>query len=262
MSNYEFIEYSLENGLARITLNRPKQANALDLPMAKELVAATQECRDNNDVRAVLLTGNGKLFCAGGDLASMAKATGPVDEHLHELASTCHIAYNNILKMRAPVVVAVNGPAAGIGLGLALIGDVTLAADHASFLMAYTAAGLSPDGGSSKLLPLAVGLKRAKDLALTNRKLSASEAENWGIVSQVLPAEALMPSAEKLASRLASGPTNAFGHVKRLMLEALEVSLQHTLDDEATTIASSAVGADGTEGIDAFMNKRKPEFKG
>jgi len=262
MSNYENIQYSLKDGLATITLNRPNQGNSFDLPTAREFVTATTECRENKAVRAVLLTGNGKLFCAGGDLGSMANADGPVDKHLLVLANTCHVAYNNILKMRAPVVVAVNGPAAGIGLGLALIGDITLASDKASFLMAYTAAGLSPDGGSTRLLPLVIGFKRAKDMAITNRKLSAAEAENWGLVSRVIPAEELMGDAEKVAMRLASGPTDAYGSVKQLMLDALDLSLQHTLDDEAKTIARNAVSTDGSEGIDAFMNKRKPEYKG
>lgn len=262
MSEYQFLEFSEADGIARITLNRPAQANALDLPLAKELVAATAACKDSKTVRAVILTGNGKLFCAGGDLGSMANADGPVDKHLKELADTCHVAYTNILTMRAPVIMAVNGAAAGIGFGLSMVGDITLAADNSSFLMAYTAAGLSPDGGASKLLPLVVGMKRAKELTLLNRKLSAEEALDWGIVNQVVPADELIAAAEKMASRLASGPTNAFGSVKTMMLDALTQSVNQTMDQESVTIAANAVSADGTEGIDAFMNKRKPEYKG
>ena len=262
MSQYEFLEFSEADGVARINLNRPAQANALDLPLAKELVAATAACKASSTVRAVILTGNGKLFCAGGDLGSMANAEGPVDKHLKELADTCHVAYINILTMRAPVVMAVNGAAAGIGFGLSMVGDITLASDKSSFLLAYTAAGLSPDGGTSKILPLVVGLKRAKELALLNRKLSAEEALEWGIVNQVVAADELMAAAEKMASRLATGPTNAFGSVKKLMLDALTQSLGDTMDAESVTIAANAVSPDGTEGIDAFMNKRKPEYKG
>lgn len=157
---------------------------------------------------------------------------------------------------------AVNGAAAGIGFGLSMVGDITLASDQSSFLLAYTAAGLSPDGGTSKILPLVVGLKRAKELAILNRKLSAEEALEWGIVNQIVPADELLAAAEKMASRLASGPTNAFGSVKTLMLDALTQSLNETMDAESVTIAANAMSPDGTEGIDAFMNKRKPEYKG
>ena len=152
--------------------------------------------------------------------------------------------------------------AAGGGFSLALFADIVIAAQSAKFVMAYTNAGLSPDGSSSYYLPRVVGLRRAQELMLTNRMLSAEEARDWGIATTVVIDENLMEEAEKLAKKLANGPTKAYGAVKKLLSKTFEQSLEVQLDDESRYIAAMAASEDGREGLDAFLNKRKPSFNG
>lgn len=262
MSDFKNLEFLLDGAVATITLNRPDHANALDLDMASELARAARLCQRDSDIRAVVLTGNGKLFCAGGDLASMADAGEEVDLALKGLTDQCHAAFSTMMRMRAPVIVAVNGAAAGIGLSLALVGDITIASEKASFTMAYTAAGLSPDGGATYLLPRAIGYKRAKEMMISNRRLSATEALDWGLVNQVVAPEALLEEAQTQAKRLAKGATDAFGSVKSLLLTGFSESLETQMALEAQAIGKNATGADGQEGVSAFLEKRRPLFKG
>lgn len=262
MSEYEHLLYDLHEGVATVTLNRPDAGNALNTPAAQELARVSNRCYHDRAVRAVLLTGNGRLFCAGGDLATMAAAGSRVDEAIKELTDHCHLAYSNFLRMQAPLVVAANGAAAGIGLSLTLISDLTLAAATAKFTVAYTAAGLSPDGGATWLLPRTVGVKRARELILTNRRLSAEEALDWGLVNQVHSADELMPAASELAASLAKGPTEAFGTARQLLMSSFSESLESQMVLEAQGIARCAASPDGQEGIDAFLNKRVPVFPG
>jgi 2-(1,2-epoxy-1,2-dihydrophenyl)acetyl-CoA isomerase len=174
MNQFNCLEFSQDGSVATITLNRPDAGNAFNLELASELNNVARQCREDSSIRAVILTGNGKLFCAGGDLASMAEAGDKVDLALKDLTDQCHEAYATLLSMPAPVVVAVNGASAGIGVSLTLIGDITIASEKASFTMAYTAAGLTPDGGATYLLPRAIGYKRAKEMMITNRKVNRS----------------------------------------------------------------------------------------
>jgi 2-(1,2-epoxy-1,2-dihydrophenyl)acetyl-CoA isomerase len=164
--------------------------------------------------------------------------------------------------MDAPLVVAVNGTAAGAGFSVAISGDLVLAAESAKFAMAYTAAGLSPDGSSSFFLPRLVGMRRAQELMLTNRRLSAAEALDWGLVSQVVPDAELADTAFALAKQLAAGPTRALGMVKKLLATSFQESLETQMELEARGIAEMAGTADGREGIDAFLSKRAPGFRG
>jgi 2-(1,2-epoxy-1,2-dihydrophenyl)acetyl-CoA isomerase len=164
--------------------------------------------------------------------------------------------------MRAPLVIAVNGTAAGAGMSLAITGDLVLAADSAKFTMAYTAAGLSPDGSSSYFLPRLVGLRRAQELLFTNRRLSAAEALDWGLVTQVVTDGELAETAQTLATRLAAGPTSAYGMVKSLLIDTYDTSLEGQMELEGRGIADMAAGPDGLEGIAAFVNKRTPAFTG
>jgi len=262
MNDYKYLEFSVEDSIATITLNRPEAANALNIELASELNHVTNICQHDNNVRAVILTGNGKLFCAGGDLSSMATAGEKVDLALKELTDQCHSAFTSLMRMRAPVIIAVNGAAAGIGLSLALIGDITIASDKASFTTAYTAAGLSPDGGATYLLPRAIGFKRAKEMMLTNRKVGATDALDWGMVNQLVSHESLLDEAHSIAKRLAQGPTNAFGSVKSLMLSGFAESLESQMALEAEAIGKNAVSSDGQEGINAFLERRRPDFWG
>ena len=261
MSTYQTLTLDIAGGIGRITLNRPEQANGIDMAMGRELMMAAIECDENPDVRAVLLTANGKFFSAGG-LKSFAAMGEQIGEGIKELTDYLHAAVSRLARMNAPVVVAVNGVAAGAGMSLALCGDLVLAARSAKFSMAYTAAGLSPDGGATWLLPRLVGLQRSRELMLLNRRLSAEEAADWGMVTRVVDDEQLLHEAEALASQLAAGPTEAFGKVKGLLAESLEAGLEAQMDLEARAIAALSQSADGQEGIQAFLNKRKPVFKG
>lgn len=262
MSEYNLLGFQIDGGIATITLNRPDAANAFNLELATEFNRAATICQQNPNVRAVLLTSNGKLFCAGGDLSDMYEAGDQVDAALKQLTDQLHGAFSTLMRMRAPLIVAVNGAAAGIGLSLALIGDITIASDKASFTLAYTAAGLSPDGGSSYLLPKVVGIKRAKEMMITNRRLSAAEALDWGMVNQVVPPEALFNEASTLAKSIALGATNAFGSVKSLVLSSFSESLESQMVLEAEALGRNAMSRDGQEGIQAFLNKRQPKFNG
>ena len=262
MSKYNLLDFKIDGGVATLILNRPDAANAFNLELATELNHAAIICQHNPNIRAVVLTGNGKLFSAGGDLSVMSEAGDQVDAVLKQLTDQLHAAFSTLMRMRAPLIVAVNGSAAGIGLSLALIGDITIASEKASFTLAYTAAGLSPDGGATYLLPKVIGIKRAREMMITNRKLTAAEALEWGMVNQVVAPEALLDETMTLAKSIAQGPTNAFGSVKSLVLSGFNESLESQMVLEVEALAKNAMSEDGQEGIKAFLHKHQPSFNG
>jgi 2-(1,2-epoxy-1,2-dihydrophenyl)acetyl-CoA isomerase len=259
---YENITLERRDGVATLTLNRPKAANSIDLALARELMDAAIVCDDDPETRAVILTGAGPMFCAGGDLRSFAEAGLAISSRLKELTAHLHAAISRLTRMNAPVIAAVNGMAAGAGFSLAIAADFTIASDTAGFVMAYTNAGLVPDGSSTFFLPRRIGDRRTRELMLTNRKLSAAEARDWGLVNQVVPADELMGAATKLATTLAAGPTRSFGATKALLNETFEHGLETQMELEARAIAAASISADGQEGIRAFLEKRKPRFEG
>jgi 2-(1,2-epoxy-1,2-dihydrophenyl)acetyl-CoA isomerase len=259
---YRNIRFALADGVATITLDRPDAANAIDLALGRELMHAAIRCDEDPAVRAVLLTATGKMFCAGGDLKAFAAQGDALPALLKELTVYLHAATSRFARMNAPLVVAVNGTAAGAGFSLAVSGDFVLMAESAVLAMAYTAAGLSPDGSSTWFLPRLVGMRRTQELMLTNRRLSAAEALAWGLVSQVVPDAELAAKAAALAAQLAAGPTRAFGTVKSLLASAFSESLETQMELEARGIAAMAHCADGREGIEAFVQKRAPKFSG
>ena len=259
---YENLRFEASNGVARITLGRPDAANAIDLALARELADAALRCDEDPALRAVVLTGEGKMFCAGGDIGSFAGAGDGVPALLKQITAHFHVAVSRFAHMDAPVIAAVNGPAAGAGLALACAADLALASEAAKFTMAYTRLGLAPDGSSTWYLPRLVGNRRALELLLTNRTLSAEEALHWGLVNRVVPAAALLGEAEALARELASGATLAFGAVKRLLLLSAGQGLEAQMEWEAHAIADAARSRDGSEGIAAFLAKRAPRFEG
>ena len=220
------------------------------------------ECDESADTRAVLLTGSGKMFCAGGDLPSFAESEEHFYGTLLELTTYLHAAISRFARMNAPLIIAVNGMAAGAGMNIACIGDYVIAAESARFTMAYTKAGLSPDGSSTYYLPRAIGARRAKELMLTNRILSSQEALDWGVINQICPDDQFLTEAENLAQQLAQGPTTAFGAVKELVTESSTESLETQMEKEARAIGRMAQGVDAKEGIAAFLEKRKPVFQG
>ncbi|WP_417514705.1 enoyl-CoA hydratase/isomerase family protein [Minwuia sp.] len=260
--SYSTMKYEVADGVATITLNRPDEANALDLEMSKQLFDVAVRCDEDPDVRAVILTGTGKMFCAGGDVAFFSTQGEKLPTMVKHMTMYLHGAVSRLSRMDAPVISAVNGTAAGAGFSLAIMGDIVMSADSAKFTMAYTRLGVSPDGSSSYFLPRRVGTKRALDLMLTNRLLSAAEAESWGMVDYVHPAETLMDEARRMAAMLAEGPTKAYGRVKNLVHDSMHETLESQMERETVGIAESMRSEDGREGVDAFVNKRKADFRG
>jgi 2-(1,2-epoxy-1,2-dihydrophenyl)acetyl-CoA isomerase len=259
---YNTLEFEVRDGVAHVTLSRPEVGNALNLELAQELLRAVMRCDEEQEVRAVVLAGAGRMFCVGGDLRSFTEQGEQLSHHLKEVTTYLHAAISRMARMDPPVVAAVHGAAAGAGLSLACACDLVVAAESAHLRMAYSKAGLTPDGSSTYYLPRLVGFKRAMELTLTNRELSAQEAVEGGIVTRVVPDDGLSENAAKLASQLATGATKALGAAKRLLhigwTETLETQMKH----EAQTIADVARTADAREGIAAFTEKRSPEFTG
>ena len=251
-----------DDGVAILTLNRPNAANSINDVLAREFMLAATACDDDPSVRAVVLTGAGTVFCLGGDLKAFGAAGADLKGKLKEITVYLHAGIARLTRMNAPVVAAVNGIAAGAGFSLAAAADFTIAADSASFVMAYTNAGLAPDGSSTYFLPRRIGDRRARELMLTNRMLSANEALDWGVVNQVVPAAELMDVALGQARRFAQGPTLAFGAVKQLLNASFDNGLETQMELESRAIADMSATHDGGEGIAAFLAKRKPAFKG
>jgi 2-(1,2-epoxy-1,2-dihydrophenyl)acetyl-CoA isomerase len=260
--DYKTILYEVDNGLAKITFNRPEAGHSINRDFAYEFMYAAIRATTDPAVRCVLISATGSMYSFGGDLKFFATEMDKIEATLTELTAVLHLGIQRLHHGKAPVIIAVNGMAAGGGFSLALFGDIVLAARSAKFVMAYTNAGLSPDGSSSYYLPRVVGLRRAQELMLTNRMLTAAEAQDWGIVTTVVDDDALAEEAEKLGRKLASGPTRAYGAVKKLLSRTFEQSLEVQLEEESRLIAAMGHSADGREGLDSFLNKRKPSFKG
>lgn len=262
MSDFQTISFSVDQAIARITLNRPNAANGITLLMAQELAQAAILCEQTDGIRAVLLAANGNMFSAGGDVKGFAAAGDNAAVEIRQLMVSLHAAVSILNRLAAPVVISVNGMAAGAGFSLACGGDIVIACESAQFTMAYTAIGLSPDGGASWHLPRLIGLRRTQELMLTNRKLSAAEACAWGIVTRVVADDQLQIETEKLLSQLASGPTRAYGAVKRLLNASSTNGLENQLELEAQSMANLVNSEDGWNAIQSFVNKQKPSFNG
>lgn len=253
--------FEVDDGLATLTLNRPDEANAMNLQMMQELMHVSIACDEDPAIRCLLITGSGPMFSAGGDIKAFTAApdTGKL---LKEMTVYFHAAISRLARMEAPVVIAVNGTAAGAGFSLAASGDITLAASSAKFVSAYTAGGLSPDGSSTFFVPRLLGWRKAMELMLTNRTLTASEAAEWGLINRAVPDDELMTDATALARTLASGPTKAFGKVKQMLQSTFSETLESQMEIESRNIADLTRTTDLNEGLAAFIEKRRPEYKG
>ncbi len=260
MEKFETITLTKTDKIATITLNRPNAANGINPTLASEFAAAALDCDQDDSICCVLLNANGKFFCAGGDLKAVGGDPSKAAVKIKGMADNLHRATSSLARMKKPFIVAVNGMAAGAGFSIAITGDFVIAAESAKFTMAYTAAGLSPDGSSTYYLPRLVGMRKAMDLMITNRRLSAQEAESWGLINQVVPDDALQATAMTLAQKLANGPTDAFGIVKKLLLCSFDNSLETQMELEGRAISERAGSANGQEGVLAFLEKRKPKF--
>ena len=260
---YQHVTVARADGVATLTLNRPDAYNALDLTLGRELFQASIELDEDPDVRCVVVTGAGKAFCAGGDVKSFVDNLGRIGVHIKELTTYLHGAISRLCRSDKPVVMAVNGVAAGGGFSLALSGDLVVAAESAKFTMAYSRIAATPDGSSSYFLPRLVGVRRALELYLTNRLLSAQEALQWGMITRVVPDAELTSTVGALARELAQGPSKAFGAAKRLFHQSTWESLETQMELEAQAIAASGHTEDFRAGVTAFADKKPvPVFRG
>ncbi len=259
---YRALRLDVADGLAHITLDRPDAANALDRTMASELRDVAVQLYHRSDVRAVLLSATGKVFCGGGDLGSFAQQGDDLPAYIDHVTIDFHAAMSRFAKMDAPLVAAVAGSAGGAGMSLVAACDLVVAGESAKFTMGYTRAGMVPDGTSSFYLSRVVGLRRAMDLVLTNRVLGAAEAEAWGLVNRVVPDADVLTAATALATQLATGPTRSLGLAKRVVYEGASSGLEAAYERESLAIAEASGTADGREGIAAFLGKRPPVFGG
>lgn len=261
--SFEHILFTIEQGVATLTLNRPEQLNSFNAQMHKEVREALKQVRQNPEVRCLLITGSGRGFCAGQDLGDRNVAPGAVAPDLGE---SIEKNYNPLIRalrdLPMPVICAVNGVAAGAGANIALACDITLAAKSASFIQAFCKIGLVPDSGGTWTLPRAVGMARAKALALLGDRLSAEQAEQWGMIWRCVDDAALQDEALKLARQLATQPTYGLALIKRALNASASNSFDEQLDLERDLQRLAGRSEDYREGVAAFMAKRTPEFKG
>ena len=255
--------YSVEDGVARITLNRPDSLNSFNAELHAEMRQALKAARQDKSVRALLLTGNGRGFCAGQDLSDRNVAPGA---EAPDLGESLEKRYNPMLRtlrdLPFPTICAVNGVAAGAGANIALACDIVLAARSASFIQAFCRIGLVPDSGGTWSLPRLVGMARAKGLAMLGDKLSAEQAEQWGMIWKVVDDEALQDEALTLARHLATQPTRGLALIKRALHASADNDFDAQLDLERDLQRLAGRTDDYREGVAAFMEKRKPSFKG
>ena len=254
------IEYEILEGVARITLNRPEKFHAFVRKMALQLQEKLDDCSKNKNIRTILITAEGKAFCAGQDLSEATDPNGP------ELTKIVQEHYNPIIKkirnLEKPVVAAVNGVAAGAGASIALCCDIVVATESASFIQAFSNIGLIPDSSGTFFLPRLVGLQRATALMMTAESVSATDAEKMGMIYKVFPDDVFVNESWNLVSKLAQRPTKGLGLTKRLLNASYNNNLEQQLEmeEKCQTIAGNT--CDFNEGVQAFLEKRKATFKG
>ena len=260
MSAIPAVSVEVRAGVAHVVMRRGARGNAIDLELARGLQAAARVCL-NEHARAVLLRGEGRSFCVGGDLREFSSLQGSaLKDHLMEVTDALHGALRIFATMDAPLIAEVQGAVAGAGVGLAAAADLTIAAADATFLLAYTGIGYSPDAGVTWTLPRLVGAKRALELLLTNRRISAREAAEMGLVTTVVDPERLRAEAQRVATVLAQGATRAIGATRRLVLAGSSDGLDAHLDREARCLAEAAASPEGAEGVAAFLAKRPAHY--
>jgi 2-(1,2-epoxy-1,2-dihydrophenyl)acetyl-CoA isomerase len=261
---FETIEFVIDDALARLTLNRPDKLNSFNAQMHEELRAVMNTVHRDDSIRCLLITGNGRGFCAGQDLSDGSVL--PDADDAPDLGESLEQKYNPLIRslvsLEKPVVCAVNGVAAGAGANIALACDIVLAAESAKFIQSFCHIGLVPDSGGTWMLPRLVGRARALGLALLGEKISARQAEDWGLIWKCVADDELLNTAEQVARHLTTRPTLGLGLIKRAMLASSDNTLDAQLDLERDLQRLAGRSEDYREGASAFMNKREPKFKG
>jgi 2-(1,2-epoxy-1,2-dihydrophenyl)acetyl-CoA isomerase len=255
----------VSDAVATVTLNRPSVLNALDLSMAEELAMTIQACKDDDNVRALVLTGAGRGFCAGGDMKAAWKhhqEGKDARRYFRDLTVPLHRAITDMRLMEKPVIGAINGAAGGGGMSLAMACDLRLSASSAKFKQAYTSIGLTPDLGWTAIVPQIVGVAKALELLLTDPILEASEALALGLVHEIVPDDKLRERVREVSAQLAHGPTTAFAGAKKLVNSALFPTLETQLERERQQLMMQAGTKDFLEGVSAFLQRRNPTFQG
>ena len=261
--SYETIIYELKEGIATLTLNRPEVFNSLNEQMHKELKTVIAGIKKDKTIRVLIITASGKAFCAGQDLNDRSVNNG--DEKL-DLGESIERKYNPLIKsiynLEIPVICKINGVAAGAGVGIALACDFVIAVDTASFIQAFCKIGLVPDSGNSYFLPKLVGMARAKELCMLGDKLSATTAQEYGLISRVYPKETIDEEVQKLAVHFSNAPTFGLSLIKKALNESMDNSLNEQLELEKNLQRIAGHSNDYKEGVAAFLQKRTPSFKG
>ncbi len=258
--DYQHIAFNTTGGVATIKLNRPKVFNSFNQAMAKEVQAALDDCKDTATIRAVVLTGEGRAFCAGQDLQEATDPNGP------DMSTIVQQTYNPIIRrlrtIEKPIVAAVNGVAAGAGANIALACDICMATESASFIQAFSKIGLIPDSGGTFILPRLIGMQKATALMMTGEKVGARDAEAMGMIYKAIADDLFAGEVQKMAGYLAQMPTRGLGLTKRLLNTSLNNSLEAQLEAEDIAQTEAGQTRDYQEGVNAFLEKRKPEFRG
>jgi 2-(1,2-epoxy-1,2-dihydrophenyl)acetyl-CoA isomerase len=257
------VDVNRDGAAVKIALNRPERMNAWSDGLSRDLLAVLREVAADETVRAVMLTGNGRAFCSGADLKDGADdaVAGKLDTYT-TLTRWYHPIVTTIREMPKPVLTAVNGPAAGAGLSLALAGDLVVAAESAYFMLAFVGIGLVPDGGASLFVPSRVGFARAAEMAMLGERVSAAKAVDWGLINSAWPDAEFAAKADALLARLAAGPTRSYAGSKRELNHWMYDRMAAHLELEASIQGELAASADFVEGVSAFLQKRPPEFGG
>ena len=258
----KLVLFDVADGVARIRFNRPDALNAIDEALAVGFLRACRQAGDRGDVRAVVISGEGKGFMAGGDVARMVQAMPRADTVVDALLDCLDPALAILSEMAAPVIASVHGAVAGAGASLMLAADLAIAADDTRINLAYSAIGATPDAASTWTLPRLVGLRRSMEIALLSEPIGAADALALGLVNRVVPRAALAAETEQLARRVASGPTLAYGRIKRLLRGSFDCTMKEQMARERTAFRESTATADFAEGTHAFLEKRRPRFTG
>lgn len=262
----ETLKLEATDGIATMTLNRPESLNALNAEMREALLDTVTALEFDETIRVVVIRGAGEHFMAGGDVkgfyADRENSPHQKRRRFLEGINNMHPIIFGLRRMAKPVVASVQGYAAGFGVSLAIAADLTIAAEDARFTLAYVRIGTSPDGAATYFLPRMIGLKRALELGMLGDDVDAGTAHRYGMVNFLVPRDQLEAETDKLARRLAQGPTLALGNLKRLMNASIDNQFEHQLQQEAEAFARNAVSEDFREGVSAFVEKRKPDFKG